>query len=256
MTLTDTHTHLFLEEFTDDVDEVIERAQQTGVHQFFLPNIDKSTTAAMLALAHKYPNCCFPMMGLHPCSVNETFESELEEVARWHDKEKFYAVGETGIDLHWDDTYIEQQKEALRVQIELAKKLALPIVIHVRESFNEVFEIIDELNGDGLTGIFHCFSGSIDQAQHIIDYEGFKLGIGGVLTYKNSGLDEVIKHIDLQHIILETDSPYLTPVPHRGKRNESSYVIHIAEKLAGVKGLSLEEVAEITTANAQTIFNM
>ena len=256
MNFTDTHTHLFLEQFADDIDDVIVRAQQAGAQQFFLPNIDKSTTEAMLKLVNKYPNCCFPMMGLHPSSVSGTFESELEEVERWHTKEKFYAVGETGIDLHWDDTYINQQKEAFRIQIELAKKLTLPIVIHVRESFQEVFEIIDELNDDHLTGIFHCFSGSAEQAQKIIDYTGFKLGIGGVLTYKNSGLDEVLKQIDLQHMVLETDSPYLTPVPHRGERNESAYVVQVAEKLAEVKGLALEDVAELTTANAQEVFKL
>ena len=256
MNFTDTHTHLFLEQFADDIDDVIVRAQQAGVQQFFLPNIDKSTTEAILKLANNYPNCCFPMMGLHPCSVNEAFESELQEVERWHTKEKFYAVGEIGIDLHWDDTFISQQKEAFRRQIELAKKLKLPIVIHVRESFQDVFEIIDELNDDHLTGIFHCFSGSLSQAQKIIDYTGFKLGIGGVLTYKNSGLDTVIKQINLQHIVLETDSPYLAPVPHRGERNESAHLVHIAEKLAEVKGLTIEDVANVTTANARAIFNL
>jgi len=254
--LTDTHAHLYLEDFKDDIDVVIERAKTNNITRFFLPNIDSSTIADLLRLTEKHSENIFPMMGLHPCSVTQNFEEELRIVEDWHSKQKFYAVGEIGIDLHWDKTFIEEQKTAFRKQIELAKKLQLPIVIHVRNSFEEVFEIVDELNDEILSGIFHCFTGNLEQAQKIINYGGFKLGVGGIVTFKNAGIDNIVKQIDLKHIVLETDSPYLAPVPYRGKRNESSYLIEIAKKVAQLHGVSLEKVAEITTANSKEIYRI
>jgi len=252
--LTDTHTHLFLEHFKDDIETVIGAAHQAGITRFFLPNIDSSTTESMLHLEQQFPDTCYAMMGLHPCSVSENYQEELAHVRLWHSKRKFVAVGEIGIDLHWDKTFLKEQKDAFKDQLVLAKELALPIVIHVRNSFNEVFEIVDELNDDSLYGIFHCFSGTLEQANKIIAYGGFKLGIGGVLTFKNSGLDEVIKSVELENLVLETDSPYLTPTPHRGQRNESKYVLNVAKKLAEVQEIELEEVARVTTANAKQIY--
>jgi len=254
--LTDTHTHLYLEEFDHDRDRVIENAIQLGVKRFFLPNIDSSSIDALLTLTRAYPENCFPMIGLHPCSVKENFEEELALVEDWLSKEKFYAIGEIGIDLHWDKTFFEQQKAAFRKQIELAKKLRLPIVIHSRNSFDEIFNIIDDLNDDNLKGIFHCFSGTLEQAEKIISYGGFKLGIGGVVTFKNAGLDKVVSQIDVKHIVLETDAPYLTPAPHRGKRNESAYLLHIAQKTADIYNIPVEKLAEITTDNSQSIYGI
>ena len=256
MKFIDTHTHMFSDQFNKDSDEVIKRAIDAGVEKMMLPDIDGTTTEAMLQLAAKYPDNCFPMLGLHPCSVKKDFRSELERIGSEHRKgdTKYWAVGEIGMDLYWDKTYIDQQKEAFRFQIELAKELSLPIAIHVRECFEEVLEIVDELNDDQLTGIFHCFSGTLNQANHIIEYGGFMLGLGGVLTFKKAGLDQVVKDIDLKHLILETDSPYLAPAPYRGKRNESSYLLHVAQKLAEVKQVSLKEIAEITTNNALQVF--
>ncbi|MFH1320630.1 MAG: TatD family hydrolase [Bacteroidota bacterium] len=256
MFLTDSHTHLYLETFDDDRDQVIEKAINTGIQRFFLPNIESSTIDSMLDLVNTYPDNCFPMIGLHPCSVNENFEGELKIVEQLLLKRKFYAIGEIGIDLYWDKTFFEQQKIAFRRQIELAKKNNLPIVVHSRNSFNEIFNIIDELNDETLTGIFHCFSGTVEQAKKVINYGGFKLGIGGVLTFKNSGLDKVVEQIDLQHIVLETDSPYLAPVPHRGKRNEPAYILQIAQKVANLHNISLEKVAEITTQNSRMVFKI
>ncbi len=252
--LTDTHAHLYLDDFDNDRDRVIENAIQLGITQFFLPNIDSSSIDALLALSNAYPENCFPMMGLHPCSVKENFEEELTLVEEWLSKEKFYAIGETGIDLYWDKTFFSHQEIVFRKQIELAKKFKLPIVIHSRNSFDEIDKIIDELNDDNLKGIFHCFSGTIEQAEKIIAYGGFKLGIGGVVTFKNAGLDKVINQIDLKHIVLETDSPYLAPVPHRGKRNESGYLLLIAQKVAAIYNIPVEKLAEITTGNAKAIF--
>lgn len=274
MTLTDTHTHLYLKEFDHDRDIVIENAMQLDVKRFFLPNIDSSSINDLLVLTNTYPENFFPMMGLHPCSVKENFEEELSLVEDWlssasassfakatkdkkatlDKKSKFYAIGEIGIDLYWDKTFFKQQKAAFRKQIELAKKFKLPIVIHSRNSFDEIFNIIDDLNDDDLKGIFHCFSGTPEQAEKIIAYGGFKLGIGGVVTFKNAGLDKVVSQIDVKHIVLETDAPYLTPAPHRGKRNESAYLLHIAKKVADLHDISVEEIAEITTANSKAIF--
>lgn len=220
----------------------------------FLPNIDSSSIASMLKLEVAFPENCFAMMGLHPCSVNEKYEEELKIIEEWFEKRKFYAVGEIGMDYHWDKTFINQQKHAFARQIDLAKKYSLPIVIHQRECFDDLFEIVKSKNDTSLKGIFHCFTGTIGQANKIIALGGFKMGIGGAVTYKKSELPEVLKQIDMKHIVLETDSPYLTPAPYRGKRNESSYIIFVAQKVAEIKGVSVEEVAEITTRNAEEIF--
>ena len=252
--LCDTHTHLFSEQFENDIDVVVEQAKKSGVSKFYLPNIDSSSIDSMLQLSKKYPDCMFPMMGLHPCSVKENYKEELAIIESYLEKEKFCAVGEIGIDLYWEKTYINEQKAAFRFQIELAKKHKLPIVIHVRESFDDVFEILDEMNDNTLSGVFHCFTGTTEQAEKIIGYGNFKIGIGGVVTFKNSGLDAVVKEIDLKHIVLETDSPYLAPAPHRGKRNQSSYLIEIAEKMATIKETSLEKIAEITSKNAFELY--
>jgi TatD DNase family protein len=254
VTLIDTHTHLFAEEFDSDRKEVVQRAISAGVNKLFLPNIDSSSIQSMLDLEKQFPENCFAMMGLHPCSVKENYLEELKIIEDWFLKRKFSAVGEIGMDYHWDKTFIPQQKDAFSKQIDLAKKYNLPIVIHQRECFDDVFEIVKSKNGNNLKGIFHCFTGTIEEANRIISLGGFKMGIGGAVTYKNSKLPEVLKQIDLKHIVLETDSPYLTPVPHRGKRNESSFVIFVAQKIAEVKGITVEEVAKITTKNAEDIF--
>ena len=220
----------------------------------YLPNIDSGSIAAMLKLETEFPKNCFAMMGLHPCSVNEKYGDELSIVEHWLTKRKFSAIGEIGMDYHRDKTFIPQQKDAFSRQIDLAKKYYMPIVIHQRECFDDAFEIVRQKNDNLLKGIFHCFTGTIEEANKIISLGGFKLGIGGAVTYKKSTLPEVLKQIDMKHIVLETDSPYLTPVPHRGKRNESSYIIFTAQKIAEIKGISVEEVAEVTSQNAKEIF--
>lgn len=258
MNLTDTHTHLFASEFDEDRAEVVQRAINEGVTKCFLPNIDSSSVDPMLDLSKSFPNNCFPLIGLHPCSVNKNFKEELEAIKNWlfEKKEKFYGVGEIGIDLYWDKTFFEEQKEAFRTQVEWAKQLKLPAIIHTRNSFNEANEIVKELKDKYLKGIFHCFSGTLEDANKIIELGDFKMGIGGVLTFKNSGLDKIVEAIDLKHFVLETDSPYLAPVPYRGKRNESSYLKIIAEKIAAIKNITLDEVAEVTTGNAKEIFGI
>lgn len=256
MQLTDTHTHLFATEFDADRPEMISRALEKGVSRFFLPNIDSDSILPMLNMCDAFPDKCFPMMGLHPCSVFADYEKQLDIVKEWLGKRKFYAIGEIGIDLYHDVTYAEQQKLAFRKQIEWAKEMNLPIVIHCRNSFNEVMEIVTELKDEKLKGIFHCFSGSLEDAQKIIALGDFKMGIGGVVTYKNSTLPQVLANIPLQHIVLETDSPYLTPAPFRGKRNESAYIYYVAEKLAGVYNLPIEKIAEVTTQNSIELFGV
>ena len=257
MKFIDTHTHLFLKQFSGDIDSVINNAIASGVSKMFLPNISSSTTKAMMELCRKYPKNCFPMMGLHPCDVKkESLEKELLHVEGMLEKNKFIAVGEIGLDLYWDKTTLDIQKEAFENQIKLAKKHQLPIVIHVRESFNEAIKIVEKLNDENLSGVFHCFTGDVRDAKRITDLGNFYLGIGGVLTFKNAGVDKTIKEIDLKHLILETDSPYLTPTPFRGKRNESKYILNIAQKLAEVKGVSLEEIAERTNKNAINLFKI
>ncbi|MEM6700622.1 MAG: TatD family hydrolase, partial [Bacteroidota bacterium] len=247
--LIDTHTHLYVEQFAADRAAVIDRAMEVGVQKFYLPNIDSEHIENLLALEAAYPEHCFPMMGLHPCSVKENYEEELAIVEQWLNKRSFVAVGEIGLDLYWDRTFFEQQKAAFRQQIQWAKELGLPIVIHSRESTWEVIEILRAAQDESLRGIFHCFGGNVEEAKAITEL-GFYLGIGGVLTFKKAKLDETLKEVDLQHIVLETDAPYLAPTPYRGKRNESAYIRIIAEKLAEVKGVSLKEVAAKTSQNA------
>ncbi|PCJ27627.1 MAG: hydrolase TatD [Flavobacteriales bacterium] len=254
MILTDTHTHLYSEQFNDDIDLVIQNCIDKGIERLFLPNIDASSIDGMMDLGEKYPKNCFPMMGLHPTSVKENYKEELAIIGEWLNKHQFCAVGEIGIDLYWDKSLLKEQQEAFQFQIELAKQHNLPFVIHCRDSFDEIFEILDEVNDDKMRGIFHCFTGNIEQANHIINYGDFKIGIGGVVTFKNSGLDKTIEQIDLAHLVLETDSPYLAPTPFRGKRNESTYLYTIAEKVADIYSLSIEEIAEITTGNSKQVF--
>ncbi len=251
--LIDSHCHLYLEEFNNDLDDVMKRALEAGVQRFYLPAVDSATTDAMLKLETKFPGKCIPMMGLHPCSVKENYEQEISLVTGWLAKRSFAAIGEIGLDFYWDKTFIKEQYEAFNRQIELAIGYDLPIVIHTREAMTDTIEVVNHYKGKA-RGIFHCFGGSLEEANRIIDL-GFYMGIGGVVTYKKSGLADVIKHIDLQHIVLETDAPYLTAVPFRGKRNESSYLKYIVEKIAEVKDMSVEEVATVTTANALKIFD-
>jgi TatD DNase family protein len=252
----DTHTHLFVDQFDADRDETVRKALQAGVAYMLLPNIDVESISPMKQLAATFPGQCFAMMGLHPGSVNEHWEKELTYIHRELIKGGYIAIGEIGMDLYWDKTFVNEQRRVFRQQVEWAKELGLPIVIHAREAFEEIYAILDELNDDRLSGVFHCFTGTVDDAQRIMDYGGFKLGIGGVLTYKKSGLDEVLKEIPLDWLVLETDSPYLAPVPFRGKRNESSYLLHIAEKVADVKQVTLAEVASVTSANAIELFKL
>ena len=251
----DTHCHLYLDEFKNDIADVIKRAEAEGINKFYLPAIDSSEIENIFLLEEKFPGKCFAMMGLHPCSVKENYMQELAIVKDWLNKKKFSAVGEIGLDFFWDKTFVAQQYEAFRTQIELSLQYDLPIVIHSRNAMQETIEIVKEFTSKGVRGIFHCFGGTVENAREIID-TGFYLGIGGVLTYKKSGLAEVLDEIDLKYIVLETDSPYLTPVPFRGKRNESSYLKYIIEKLALIKNVSVDEVAEITTANAEKIFGL
>ncbi|MEM6963726.1 MAG: TatD family hydrolase [Bacteroidota bacterium] len=252
--LVDTHTHIYLRQFDDDRAEMMQRAKENGVEKFYLPNIDSTSIKAMLDLEKSYPDQCFPMMGLHPCSVNENnFRRELNIVKDWLGKRKFCAIGEIGIDLHWDTSTFEVQKRVFRIQINWAKEFDLPIVIHSRKSTQEVIEVLREEKDEKLRGIFHCFGGSVEEANAIIDL-GFYLGIGGVLTFKKAGLDKTMEEVGLEHVVLETDSPYLAPTPYRGKRNESGYVRLVAEKLAHIKQLDLEEVGRITSANASKVF--
>jgi TatD DNase family protein len=253
MILTDTHAHLYLDAFDNDRKEMVRNAIDKGVKYMLLPNIDKDSILPMMDLVRDFPGNCFPMMGLHPTSVKEDYLEELEDVKSWLKKHKFYAVGEMGIDLYWDKTWFEQQKEAFRIQVELALEYDLPVVIHSRNSFDEIFQLLDEVYQPSLKGVFHCFTGNLAQAEHITGL-GFMIGIGGVLTYKNSGLPEVMEAVSLDHILLETDAPFLAPAPFRGKRNESAYIPDIARKLADIKRVALEEVAQKTTDNAVDLF--
>lgn len=255
MHLTDTHCHLYSEEFITDIDAIIERATSEQVNKFYLPAIDSTTHEAMLLLEEKFPGKCFAMMGLHPCSVKENYLTELQIVEEWLSKKKFAAVGEIGLDFYWDKTFTAQQYDTFKKQIELALYYKLPIVIHTRNAMAETIAVVKEYAGKGLNGIFHCFGGTYQDAVDIIDM-GFYLGIGGVVTYKNSGLAQVIQKIDMQYLVLETDAPYLTPVPFRGKRNESSYLKYVADAIAAIKNVTKEEVAAITTANAEKIFGI
>jgi len=253
----DSHTHLYVEAFEEDRKETIQRAIDAGVELLLLPNIDVETINPMKQLVLDFPNNCKAMMGLHPGNVKEDWKEQLSLMKEeLYSNDDYIAVGEIGMDLYWDKTFVNEQRIAFAEQIGWAKELNLPIVIHARDAFQEIYEVLDELNDDALRGVFHCFTGTKEDAEKVLNYGGFKLGIGGVLTFKNSKLDEVIETIDLEHIILETDSPYLPPVPYRGKRNESSYLLHVAEKLADVKKVSMREIEEITTKNTKQLFKL
>ena len=254
MILTDTHTHLYSKDFDPDRSELIETAIKSGIKRFFLPNVDSESIPGMFQMEKQFPDNCFAMMGLHPCSVNSTYQDELQVVKHWLSKRKFIGIGEIGIDLYWDKTFIQEQQDAFRTQIQLAKENNLPYVIHSRDSFNEVMEIVGEFKNDAIKAIFHCFSGNVQQAEEVIAAGNFKLGIGGVVTFKNSGLDKVVEVIDLKHLVLETDAPYLAPMPYRGKRNKPDYLLLIAKKIAEIKNISVEEVAAVTTQNSIEVF--
>ncbi len=255
MNFIDTHAHLYAEEFKDDRKEIVAKAIQNGVSHLFLPNIDVHSIQPMLDLCWSHPENCFPMMGLHPCSVDEHVEAHLFQIQKWFKKRKFYAVGEIGLDYYWSTDFKEQQIKAFRLQIQWAIQQDLPIVIHSRNSNADVIAILKEMKHPKLRGIFHCFSGNAQEAKEVVA-EGFYLGIGGVITFKNGGLDKAIEDIGMEHLVLETDAPYLAPVPHRGKRNESFYILEIARKLAEVKQLGIAQVAEITTQNAKKVFGI
>lgn len=255
MIITDTHTHLYSEAFEKDQDEMMSRALKAGVSRFFVPAIDSTYTAAMYALERKYPEHVFLMMGLHPTHVKEDYKEELTHVKTALAQRKFVAVGEIGIDLYWDKSTLKQQQDAFRTQIQWAKRYKLPIVIHCRDAFDEIFEILEEEKSEDLFGIFHCFTGTLGQAQRAISYN-MKLGIGGVVTFKNGKIDQFLSQIYLKHIVLETDAPYLAPVPYRGKRNESAYIIEVLEKLSLIYGKSKAQIARITTANSKDIFKI
>jgi TatD DNase family protein len=255
MIITDTHTHLYSESFDKDRSEMIKRAINENIERFFIPAIDSTYTKSMLQLEKDFPNHIFLMMGLHPTHVKENFKEELAHVEEMLSKRKFYAVGEIGIDLYWDKSTLDIQIEAFRHQINLAKKYKLPIVIHCRESFDEIFNVLEQEKSDDLFGIFHCFTGTIEQAHKAISYN-MKLGIGGVVTFKNGKIDQFINQIDLKHIVLETDAPYLAPKPYRGKRNESSYIIKVLEKMSELYKMSIQDIASITTENSKTVFGV
>jgi TatD DNase family protein len=248
----DTHTHIYLPEFDEDREAMIKRATEVGVKTTIMPAIDSTTHAAMLAVGSTYPDC-YAMMGLHPCSVTQTFEAEIDVIKEYFNEWKFLAIGEIGLDFYWDKTFTEQQYKAFRLQIEIALQRDLPIVIHSRNATDECISVVKEY--PGVRGVFHCFSGNEEQAREIIE-SGFMLGIGGVVTFKNAGLDKVIEKIGLAHVVLETDAPYLAPVPYRGKRNEPAYIPLIAEKLSTICNLPAERVAELTTENARKLFKL
>ena len=253
MIITDTHTHLYSEQFDDDRVEVVERALAAGVTRFFIPAIDSSYTKSMYALESRYPNNMFLMTGVHPTHVKDDYLEELAHIKEQLNLREFVAIGEIGIDLYWDRSTLKLQQEMFRLQIQLAKQYKLPIVIHCRDAFEEVFQILEEEKGPELFGIFHCFTGTLEQAQKAISFN-MKLGIGGVVTFKNGKINQFLKQISLDHIVLETDAPYLAPVPYRGKRNESSYILNVLEKLSDIYSMSSNEIASITTKNSKSIF--
>ncbi|WP_131539243.1 TatD family hydrolase [Pedobacter nototheniae] len=255
MIFTDTHTHIYYEQDAEKQAQLIERCFENDVNRLFLPNVDVASIAMIDDLVAKHPNNCFAMAGLHPCDVKEDYLTQLEEIYKSIEGRKIYAIGEIGIDLYWDKTTLAIQQDAFRKQIHWAKNLGLPIVIHCREAFDEVFELLESERDEKLRGIFHCFTGNIEQAKQAIDLN-FYLGIGGVVTYKKAGLDLVLADVPLQHLVLETDSPYLAPVPFRGKPNESSYLIYVAQKLADIYNVSIEEIASVTTENSKKIFGV
>ncbi len=255
MTITDTHTHLYASEFDQDRVATINRAIENGVTRFFIPAIDSSSIQKMYDLENQFPENIFLMMGLHPCYVKENYNDELKIVENELAKRKFFAIGEIGIDLYWDKTTLDIQKIAFKHQIRLAKKYKLPINIHCREAFDEIFEVLESEKSDDLFGIFHCFSGTYEQALQAISLN-MKLGIGGVVTFKNGKIDQFLNEIDIKNIVLETDSPYLAPNPYRGKRNESSYLVNVVDKLSEIYGLSIQEIARITSENSRTVFGI
>ena len=253
--LIDTHSHIYSEDFNDDVDEVLQNAYNNDVKKIVLPNIDSGTIKRLLDLSNSYPHICYPLMGLHPGSVSKDYREELSAVEYWLDKQKFYGIGEIGIDLYWDTSFLKEQEDVFRYQIKLAKSCNLPIVVHVRESFKEVYRIVKEEQNGNLKGIFHCFTGNLEEACKIIDL-GFLLGIGGVVTFKNSKLASTLQQIDINHLVLETDAPYLSPEPKRGKRNEASNLVYVAKKVAEIYSKSLKEIADITSANARNLYGI
>lgn len=249
----DTHAHIYVREFSNEFPEIISRAQKAGVKKIVLPNIDLDSIEDMLSLSSFYPNICYPSLGLHPSSVKENYKEVLEKISEYFSGRDIIAIGETGIDLYWDKTFEQEQVEAFKIQLAWAKEKNLPIIIHCRKSFELVFKIVQGF--EGVKGVFHCFSGSMEEANKIISLGTFKMGIGGVITYKNSGLPDVVEKIGIEHFVLETDAPYLPPEPYRGKRNESSYIVKVAEKMAEVKKCSVEEIAYETRKNAEEIFS-
>lgn len=253
--ITDTHTHLYSEQFDEDRALMMQRAFDAGVQRFFIPAIDSSYNERMFDLEKNYPDHVFLMMGLHPTSVQPNYKEELSIVKEWIDKRDFYAIGEIGIDLYWDQTYLKEQQDAFRTQINWAKEKGWPIVIHCRDSFDEIFEVLEDEKDEKLRGIFHCFTGTLEQAKQAISYN-MKLGIGGVATFKNGKIDKFLDQIPLEHIVLETDSPYLAPKPYRGKRNESSYITNVIDKLVDIYGLTFDEISEITTQNSKEVFGI
>ena len=255
MTLTDTHTHLYVEQFDADRDLVVKKAVEEGVSRLFVPAIDAAYFPAMFDLERSFPENIFLMAGLHPTHVKENYKEELEKILKILGSHKFYGIGEIGIDLYWDKTFLKEQQDAFKIQISWAKERDLPIVIHCRDAFDEIFEVLEEVNDDRLHGIFHCFTGDLSQAKQAISYN-MKLGIGGVVTFKNGKIDKFLGEIPLDHIVLETDSPYLAPTPFRGKRNESSYLLNIAEKMAEIYQVSVEEIAKVTTQNSKEVFGV
>lgn len=253
--LIDTHSHIYSTDFIHDLDEVIQRAYSNDVKKIVLPNIDSSSVKNLLDLADTYPHICIPLMGLHPTSVNHDYQEELQVVEYWLKKRKFYGIGEIGIDLYWDKSFLEEQTHAFRFQLDLARQYKLPVVVHVRDSFDEVYNVLKEMQDDQLTGVFHSFTGTLEQANRVIDL-GFKIGVGGIVTFKKSGLDQIVRQIDPCNLVIETDAPYLTPVPFRGKRNESSYLVYIAQKIADLHQVTVGEIAKITTENARKLFQI
>lgn len=253
MELIDTHAHLYSKQFRNDIGEVIQRAKEAGITKALMPNVDSASISDLHTLAERYPDFCIPMMGLHPCSVKADYKKELAIVEKNLREGKYIAVGEIGLDYYWDKTFVQGQQDAFITQVKWAKELNLPIAIHTRESFEDAVKLLQTLQDGNLHGVFHCFSGTYTDAQRVAEL-GFYLGIGGVVTFKNSEIGNAIPHIDLKHVVLETDAPYLAPAPHRGKRNESAYTKLVAEKIAAAKNISLEEVAAATSANARNLF--
>ncbi len=249
----DSHAHIYSDDFDVDRIDMMHRTEEKGIDKIFMPNIDHTSIDAMLDVENKYPSKCFPMMGLHPCSVKKDFEKELYIVESWLAKRKFTAVGEMGTDLYWDKTFWDQQVEVFTIQVSWAKKYKLPIVVHCRESIDQTIELVEKLQDGNLTGVFHCFTGDVVQAEKLVKL-GFYLGIGGVATFKKGGMENVIPHIPLDRIVLETDSPYLTPAPHRGKRNEPSYIPLIGSRVAEIKNITVDELKSATTNNALKLF--